>query len=384
MTYVYSTYKTTIPINLTYYSNITSNYGGFVELTDHNSNTHNSNSGGGIPQWWYLTPGTYTWKLDVYDWDLQGQSTWRDSDEITFYVKHTIYVKNHFNAGTVKIDDASESSGSAVYKYVGNNLEIEAVDQTSSGIKYIWNTSGTNNSNWKRQELGSPTQTVISYARNYNHTVLNDDNGATIKATMNDKPATPQNLSVTESGSEHPSLSWTANTESDLDKYNIYRKGGYPFVDWTVIGTSTTNSYEDTDVTTTYSHGEDFYYKVSAVDDDNIESDHSSSVYIEARLEKGGLELLADDTPKEYSLNANYPNPFNPSTTISYQIPKKGFVTLEVYNSAGQSVEILVNKNQSAGRYNIEFNALTYPSGVYFYRIKSKYFNSTKKMILMK
>jgi 2',3'-cyclic-nucleotide 2'-phosphodiesterase (5'-nucleotidase family) len=80
----------------------------------------------------------------------------------------------------------------------------------------------------------------------------------------------------------------------------------------------------------------------------------------------------------------NYPNPFNPATTIKYEIPSAGIVTIKVYNMLGQEVAQLVNALQKAGIYEITWDASNMPSGVYFYRINSNGFSETKKMILIK
>ena len=88
--------------------------------------------------------------------------------------------------------------------------------------------------------------------------------------------------------------------------------------------------------------------------------------------------------PIEFALSQNYPNPFNPSTEIGYSIPKKGFVTLKVYNLLGQKVATLVNQEQEAGNYSIIFNADKLGSGVYIYRIKSGALTLTKKMTFQK
>jgi len=89
-------------------------------------------------------------------------------------------------------------------------------------------------------------------------------------------------------------------------------------------------------------------------------------------------------TPNEYSLAQNYPNPFNPVTVISYQIPQTGNVKLSVYDAIGREVNVLVNQTQSAGNHMIEWDASSYPSGVYFYRLDAGAFQSDKKMILIK
>ncbi len=86
----------------------------------------------------------------------------------------------------------------------------------------------------------------------------------------------------------------------------------------------------------------------------------------------------------KYSLNNNYPNPFNPSTTIKYSLKEKGFVLLIVYDVLGRIVKELVNKQQSKGNYEVVFDASNLSSGVYYYRIKSGNFVKTKKMILLR
>ena len=87
---------------------------------------------------------------------------------------------------------------------------------------------------------------------------------------------------------------------------------------------------------------------------------------------------------KAYSLLNNYPNPFNPATIIKYQIPKLSFVTLKVYDVLGSEIATLVNEEKPAGSYEVEFNAASLPSGIYFYRLQAGSFVETKKMVLMK
>lgn len=91
-----------------------------------------------------------------------------------------------------------------------------------------------------------------------------------------------------------------------------------------------------------------------------------------------------DERPDEYRLGANYPNPFNPVTAISYQIPEESEVRLEVYNMLGQRIETLVSEQQSAGRYEVSFDASNLSSGTYIYRIEAGKFVETKQMMLVK
>lgn len=89
-------------------------------------------------------------------------------------------------------------------------------------------------------------------------------------------------------------------------------------------------------------------------------------------------------TPYSYILSDNYPNPFNPSTTINYQLAEAGQVKLVLYNVLGQQVMTLVNEAQTAGNHQVNFNGTELASGMYLYTLESGDFRATKKMILMK
>jgi len=88
--------------------------------------------------------------------------------------------------------------------------------------------------------------------------------------------------------------------------------------------------------------------------------------------------------PDKFNLSQNYPNPFNPSTKIRFDIPKASFVKLKVIDILGREIETLVDDKLQPGIYEVNWNALQRPSGVYFYQIQSGNFNQTKKMVLIK
>ena len=88
--------------------------------------------------------------------------------------------------------------------------------------------------------------------------------------------------------------------------------------------------------------------------------------------------------PKDYWLSQNFPNPFNPNTTIQYSIPRADFVVLKVYNLIGKKIATLVQKTQSAGTYRVTFNGELCPSGVYFYQLQAGTFRATKKFVLLR
>ena len=90
------------------------------------------------------------------------------------------------------------------------------------------------------------------------------------------------------------------------------------------------------------------------------------------------------DIPKEYKLFNNYPNPFNPSTEIKYDLPKSSFVKLRIYDINGRLVKELVNQVQAAGSYKTRFDATGFSSGVYLYQISAGDFKAQNKMLLVK
>jgi len=97
-----------------------------------------------------------------------------------------------------------------------------------------------------------------------------------------------------------------------------------------------------------------------------------------------GIDDGESQIPTKFSLEQNYPNPFNPATTIAYSIPKESQVSLKIYDVMGREVVEVVNGRQSAGSYNVEFDASSLASGTYLYKLTAGEFISVKKMVLLK
>lgn len=96
------------------------------------------------------------------------------------------------------------------------------------------------------------------------------------------------------------------------------------------------------------------------------------------------INQFGSEIPTSFALNQNYPNPFNPLTTITYSVPKTSNISLKIYNINGQLIETLFDGTQNAGNYIYTFDGSKLASGVYFYRLVSDEFSSTKKMLLTK
>jgi hypothetical protein len=127
------------------------------------------------------------------------------------------------------------------------------------------------------------------------------------------------------------------------------------------------------------------FYSLATDNAGNIEHAKGSA---EATTIVTGVRDLSKELPKEFALYQNYPNPFNPATTIQYDIPRDARVTLKIYSILGQEVAVLVDGVETAGAKSVTFDARSYATGVYFYRLTAESagnsFTRIKKMLLMK
>ncbi|MBM4159374.1 MAG: T9SS type A sorting domain-containing protein, partial [Ignavibacteria bacterium] len=97
-----------------------------------------------------------------------------------------------------------------------------------------------------------------------------------------------------------------------------------------------------------------------------------------------GINNYTAEIPKEFKLYDNFPNPFNPTTKIRFDVPKSTFVKITIYDITGREIQRLVNNNFEPGAYEYQFNASGLASGMYFYRIEAGDFKAVKKMVLIK
>jgi M6 family metalloprotease-like protein len=167
-----------------------------------------------------------------------------------------------------------------------------------------------------------------------------------------------------------------------------------PDVNWSELQLST----DSINYTTIYS-GSDRYFTDNTF---NYDSTGNSSVRLRVRLRDNQNKWSIwsnpinikinnqsnrssnSDFPISYDLYQNFPNPFNPSTTIRYAIPNAVLVTLKVYDVLGNEIATLVNEEKSSGSYEVSFSGSGLSSGIYFYSINAGSFGETKKIILLK
>ena len=175
-------------------------------------------------------------------------------------------------------------------------------------------------------------------------------------------------------------LFWGTATEVNNYGFNVERK--LPQTDWTTIGfvfgSGNSNSpksyyFEDsTDLQQAI-----YYYRLKQIDNDGAFK-HSDSIEISTIVK---IENEHQPMPG-FSLEQNFPNPFNPTTLISWQLAVGSLVTLKVYDVLGNEIATLVNEEKAAGEYEVEFNATELSSGVYFYVFRAGLICKTIKMIL--
>ena len=166
-------------------------------------------------------------------------------------------------------------------------------------------------------------------------------------------------------------LQWGFSTASNLVQYKIYR-GSSEYAQEAVCIDSVSSfqlSFTDRHVVRGM-----MWYWVSAVDSAGLESHVSKPVSIQV------LPLL----PTSFSLEQNFPNPFNSSTEIRFGLPVATTATLIVYDAIGRVMATLVSRRLSAGEYSYIWDASRMPSGVYFYHLRTESFSQTKKIVMIK
>lgn len=169
-------------------------------------------------------------------------------------------------------------------------------------------------------------------------------------------------------------LNWSTSTEINNNKFEVERKSGQ---DWIkageVLGSGNSNSRKDYSFTDAVQRAGRYSYRLKQIDNDGTFK-YSNTVEVE----------YGASHPEKFELKANYPNPFNPATTLSYQLADVCFVQLKVYDVLGGEVAVLVNEKQDAGSYSVRFDASQLPSGMYIARLNTDKYSKSIKMELVK
>jgi hypothetical protein len=191
-------------------------------------------------------------------------------------------------------------------------------------------------------------------------------------------------LALIPSENNNPQLIWGHYPESvDLSGYNIYRKVGSGNFSLIHFNYESQLQYTDTDYSITEPTGTQLQYYVRATYVEERMSSPTNTVTTHGMtIEKSSYSNKSYNNGNR--LFSNYPNPFNPTTTISFSLMENSYVTLRVFDIIGKEVAVLVNETLNAGDHKIVFDGTRFESGVYFYEIKAGNFTDVKKFILLK
>ncbi|RME00450.1 MAG: T9SS C-terminal target domain-containing protein [Calditrichaeota bacterium] len=203
-----------------------------------------------------------------------------------------------------------------------------------------------------------------------------DSDPATGFSLDNLAPATPKNFKQKETqlnGKPVIILSWDKSEEADFAFFTLYKDGQ-------LLTQTTSTSYTDTQI----NPGEFHEYLLSASDFNGNESDKAQLSLNITALNQSDLNV-----PKQFALYQNEPNPFNPETSIGFDLPAASVVTIEVYNILGEKVVTLVNRHFPAGHHKIRWNSRDgrnnpVPGGIYFYQLHTPQYTASRKMILIR
>ena len=319
----------------------------------------------------YTGTGTLTYQAVLYK-----------SGKIFFYFKD---ITATVNGGTTGIENGTGTDGLLMAfdaVYIKNNLAVKiAADPDWLSANNASGTLSSGNSSLVEVTyvtedfpFGVYTMDVEIKSNDPNHQTLNVP--VTLEIKDSEVPVELTSFTI-EPSKKGALLNWATATETNNSGFKIERKSNNS--GWNEI--SFVNGKGNSTEKSTYQFVDGnlaagkYSYRLKQVD---FNGSFNYSPVVE-------VEITA---PNEFSLEQNYPNPFNPSTVISYTLPEKVNVNISIYNSLGELLITLVNQTQEAGVYHHEFNASSFASGTYIYRINATGQNGTftqsKKMLLVK
>jgi hypothetical protein len=271
----------------------------------------------------------------------------------------------------------------------------------STSANFVWAIPDNGQSIYQTTDGGSTWSEVStsSLTKPLNDLQRDASNSSTIYVAtaagvykINPAPMIPTGVSGSGSAGQHPTISWTANIEDDLAGYKIYRTECNS-ADYDSIATVSKEYTSYQDMGRTIASGGDgtFRYRIKAYDDGENSSDNSA--YVGFNCETRGQKAAGgagEELPSVLALHPCYPNPFNPTTEMRFDLPEPAVVSLAVYDLLGRKVADLVCGHYDAGYHSTVWNAADMASGVYFARftvkneLGSTVYTKTNKLVLMK
>ncbi len=376
--------------------------------------------------------GTYSEIVYAAIYDGTDKGIWKSTDHAVTWTKLTHTLVNNkairalgLNPNTPSVLYAAGGSAGAWWMGKSTNggtdwttistmttqvIDIQMHPSFQSSANHVWVISNNGTTIHKTTDGGASAWTDITSGITSGATInsLSADlakKGNVFAATTagvfrrNETPLVPTGFSATVVNS-HSSLTWSANAEADVF-YQVWRyettcqyycpnKVCGSRQNETMLYQPTSPSYYDAtalvqDCPGTYGFEGVYGYYVKAIDNGgNISGESAIKTLLKSgdspEKQSGG----GGEVPETFFLSANYPNPFNPSTHISYGLPSDVHVHLVVYDLLGREIATLINEAQTAGYKHFDFSASKLSSGVYMYKLTAGSFIEVKKMTLTK
>ena len=331
---------------------------------------------------------TYYWRVRGYN--PAGSSNWSvvDSFKVMFTPAVPVKVYPTPNQANVPVNpltlkwrhEAGDSNFVVqLWTYTGTGTQVLMVDTTSHDTSWTIKTGLLNRANYYWKVLCFNQGGMSAYT-------AVDSFTSVIEAAIPPVPVSPKGTTdpaTTGGWPRRPTFTWNpaVNAESyrlQVATVNDFATAGNIIIDTTTADTSIT-------IADTLLAAKLYYYRLSSINL-NGEGAFSTSSYFQTGTGILGVEEVAA-IPKSFALYQNFPNPFNPSTTIRYDVAKLSYVKVTVYDVLGRVVATLVDGVQAARTYSIRWDAQRHASGVYFCRIEahpqdgSQPFSSLKKLM---
>jgi hypothetical protein len=311
---------------------------------------------------------TYDYRIKAYNKYFQSNYTEIVSITTLYY---DVSAPTNLSASTTQVGKIVLKWTDNSFNEIGFNIERK----TASSTNYVALDRVSSNTTTYTDSKVSSNVTYNYRISAYNlNTISNYSNVVTVTSLTSALNA-PTNLTAGAPSAGWVALSWTDNTTNETG-FKIERKLSTE-TSFTSIGTAVKDAITYWD--NTILPNKSYDYRIKAYNDTQ-ESDYSNIATITTKT--SGISRIG--IPVEYSLEQNFPNPFNPSTIIRFSLPKTSFVKLTIYNMLGEVVMSVINEEMSPGYYYQELNAINLSSGIYIYSLNTKEFSQTKKMILLK
>jgi len=325
----------------------------------------------------------HTMQVDFRDADYEdgnGFGTNYAGSDVQFYYNHNdgkfYYDANHTQVISYVVgiwQGGRKSTGPRFPYIIKSNSGQVAINGTPTGVavdSVKWSTDS--------YTISSYNPGTREFGQGY---VVNSD--VSLWGTTYSFPAQPSGLAASRNPSDgHILLTWNANSDpvSYYDVWSNLHDGGDDN-EWLSVATTSTTSFVDPQWI--YNSSGDFQvgYKIRAVNSQSLYSTFSPVTTVGAEWFH---KVAVIPVTHEFRLQQNFPNPFNPSTVIRYELAKPEFVTLTVVNTLGQRVTTLVSESQGAGLHEVKFTGTGLASGMYLYRIVAGSFVQMKTLMLLR